>query len=219
MTWIRVAGLVGAVLFSAATARADKTAEAFVDPSSLAGGAFGFKNAIASNFAAKTYSVGALKQSGCKLKFQFKGLTGFADGEKMICLAGADANLAAFPLPTTPSVWFGNTIVVHVPYSTLTLKAASKADPADIGCGGPDATAINASTSCYKWSATYNPATTCAGQGGLWLANLTFVTGQELTDGLVGVCQWFNPAGGERLTPPATGLVARDGVTTRDTTP
>jgi hypothetical protein len=45
-------------------------------------------------------------------KIQFKGLSGFVDGEKLLCLAGAEANPVG-------AGFFGNSIVLHVPYSSL----------------------------------------------------------------------------------------------------
>ena len=207
-----------ACMLSAGMARADKSAQAFVDPSSLLGNANGFTNANSANLAAKTYSVGAAKQSGCKMKLQFKGLSGFVDGELMICLAGADACITS---PCNLSN-FGNSIVVLPKYSSLSLKSGTKADFADVGCGATNAVATGASVECYKYSAPYiaGIAATCNGGGGTWLPNPTFVAGGEATDGLVGLCQWFAPPnGGNRLTPPGTGLVAINGVATPDVVP
>jgi hypothetical protein len=202
---------LAAAVASASGARADKTASAFIDPATVHGGTNGFSNANSTNLAAKTYSVGAAKQSGCKMKIQFKGLSGFVGGEKMICLAGADACIAANPIPCGGG--FGNTIVLHVPYSSLSLKAATKADFADVDCGvATDATATNATVSCYKFDGGYDPAALCPGGGGLWIPNDTFVPGGEATDGLVGLCQYFTPS--TRLPAPGSALVARDGVST-----
>ena len=220
MRKIIVLAFAATIVVSASAARADKSANAFIDPSRVDGGTNGFSNAYCAlsagvctgNVPTKTYSVGAAKQSACKLKVQFQRLSGFADGEKMICPAGADACIATPPLAcagTGP----GTTIVLHVPYSSLSLKAATKADTADIGCASADAISTNTSIHCYKWDGGYNPVTTCSGQGGSWMANPNFVVGGEATDGLVGLCQWILGPG-TRLTPPGTGLVARDGLST-----
>ena len=190
-------------------ARADKSANAFVDPATEHGNTNGFENANSTNLVAKTYSVGAAKVSGCKMKVQFKGLHGFVDGEKLICLAGADACIAADPLPCSGG--FGNSIVLLVPYSGISLKAQTKADFSDIGCGATDATSINSGMTCYKFDAGYaaDPSAACAG---LWIPNDTYVPGSEAVDGMVGACQFFTA--GTRMTPPGTGIVARDGIST-----
>jgi hypothetical protein len=134
----------------------------------------------------------------------------------MICLAGADACIAADPLPC--GAGFGNSIVLHSIYSSLSLKSGTKADFADVDCGvATDATATNTTIFCYKFDGGYDPAALCGGGGGLWIANDTFVPGGEATDGLVGLCQYF--VGGARLPAPGTGLVARDGVSTPDKVP
>ena len=204
---------LAAAVFSAGAARADKTAQAFIDPATKRGNPAGFENAWNGNLVAKTYSVGAAKQSGCKIKLQFKGLHNFADGEKMICLLGADACIAAHPNPCAGG--FGNSVVLHVPYSALSLKAGTKADMADVDCGvASDATATNTSAFCYRFDNAYDPVNACPGGGGLWIPNPTFVGGAEATDGLVGLCQYFTP--GTRLPAPASALVARDGVSTPD---
>jgi hypothetical protein len=197
-----------AAIVSASAAHADKSASAFIDPAKLLGGTAGFTNANTSNLLAKTYSVGAAKTSGCKVKVQFKGLSGFADGEKMICLAGADSCIAADPMPCAGG--FGNSIVLHVPYSSLSLKAGTKADFADVDCGiATNAVSTNSSIHCYKWDAGYDPDAACTG---LWIPNATFVPGSEAIDGMVGLCQYF--VAGSRLPAPATPLVARDGLAT-----
>jgi hypothetical protein len=180
---------LAAAIVSASGARADKAANAFIDPATLLGNTNGFTNANSANLAAKTYSVGAAKTSGCKLKLQFKGLSGFVDGEKMICVAGADACIAVPPIPCSGG--FGNSIVIHAPYSALSAKAGTKADLGAIGCGGTDATATDSSIACYKFDALYDPAALCTGSAGAWLANPDFDPLSTATDGLVGLCQWF----------------------------
>lgn len=208
----RMLGLALAVtMASAGAAFADKAANAFIDPAKLLGGTAGFTNAHSTNLLAKTFSVGSAKTSGCKVKVQFKGLSGFISGEKMICLAGADACIAADPLPCSGG--FGNSIVLHVPYDGVSLKAQTKADFGDVDCGkATDAVSTNTSMHCYKFDTGYDPATLCSGGGGLWVPNPTFVPGEEAIDGLVGLCQYF--VSGARLPAPATPLVARDGLAT-----
>jgi hypothetical protein len=205
-----IVALAAAVALSAGAARADKSANAFVDPTST--GTNGFHNLYSGNKLAKTYSVGAAKTSGCKIKIQFKNLTGLAPGDKLICLAGADACIVPPPGSCT-GVRFGNTIVALLPYDPTLGKGGTKLDTRDIGCGGVDASATGSSIACYKPGA-YNPVTQCGADGGVWINNDTFAPGAEGSDGLLGLCQWFNPGVPNRLTPPGTGLVASDGVST-----
>jgi hypothetical protein len=205
-----IVALAAAVALSAGAARADKTAQAFADPSAT--GANGFHNLYSGNKLAKTYSVGAAKASGCKIKVQFKGLTGLASGDKLICILGADACIIPPPADCT-GLRFGNSVVTLVPYDTVLGKGATKVDTRDVGCGGVDASATNADITCYKPNIAYDPATQCAGQGGLWVPNPTFIPGTEATDGSPGLCQWFVP-GSQRLAGPGTGVVAVDGIST-----
>lgn len=208
---------------SAGVAQADKSANAFVDPSST--GANGFKNVYSGNKVAKTYSVGAAKQSGCKIKLQFKGLTSppTNNGDKLICLLGADACIVP-PPGDCSGVRFGNTIVALVPYDTTVRKGGTKLDTTifePAGCGALDATATNATITCYRPNAAYSvtstdpgsPGEQCGAQGGVWFPNPEFVPGAEKVDGLLGLCQWFAP-GSQRLTGPGTGVVAVAGVST-----
>jgi hypothetical protein len=206
-----ILALAAAVALSAGAARADKAANAFVDPTST--GAQGFKNVYSGNKLAKTYSVGGAKTSGCKIKVQFKGLTPpTANGDLLICLLGADACIVPPPGDCT-GTRFGNTVVGLVPYDTVLKKGGTKLDTGPIGCGGVDATATNTDITCYRPNGAYNPSTQCAGQGGVWLPNPDFVPGEEGTDGLLGLCQWF-VAGSQRLAGPGTPIVAVDGVST-----
>jgi hypothetical protein len=219
-----ILGFTTAILMiCAGAARADKTAQALIDPLYVSGSPSptGFINA--SNTCSpppgtcvkNVPTVGSVKQSGCKLKILIKGLTLFADLEEMICLAGADACIANPGIPC--GAGFGNTVVARVPFSTLTLKAQTKADFTDIGCGATNATATNTSMRCYRDDLAYDPELLCSGSLGLWTNNDTFVPATPATDGLVGHCQYFTP--GTRLAPPATALVARDGVSTPQTIP
>jgi len=214
-----ILALAAAVALSAGAARADKAANAFADPTGT--GANGFVNVYSGNKLAKTYTVGGAKTSGCKIKVSFKGLRPpTANGDKLICLLGADACIVPPPGNCT-GTRFGNTVVGIVPYDTILGKGGTKLDVGDIGCGGTDASAINADITCYRPNAAYSvstntpgsPAAQCAGQGGTWLPNPDFVPGAESTDGLVGLCQWFVP-GSQRLTGPGTPIVVVDGVST-----
>jgi hypothetical protein len=214
-----VVALAAAVALSAGAARADKSTQAFVDGSST--GANGFKNVYSGNKLAKTYSTGSAKASGCKIKISFKGLQApTANGDKLICLLGADACLVP-PPGNCNGTRFGNTVVALVPWDGTLLKGGTKIDTGPIGCGGVDASAVNADVTCYRPNAAYSvntntpgsPVAQCAAQGGTWINNADFVPGEEGTDGLLGLCQWFVP-GSQRLTGPGTGVVCVDGVST-----
>lgn len=209
--------LAAAVALSAGAARADKGAEPFVDPSST--GANGFVNVYSGNKLAKTYSVGGAKTSGCKIKISFKGLRPpTANGDKLICILGADACIVPPPGSCT-GVRFGNSVVSLVPWDGVLLKGGTKVDTGGIGCGGVDASATNADVTCYRPNAAYSvttntpgsPAAQCGAQGGTWLPNPDFVPGEEASDGLLGLCQWFVP-GSQRLAGPGTAVVAVDGI-------
>ena len=210
--------LAAAVALSAGAARADKTTEAFTDPTST--GANGFKNVYSGNKLAKTYSVGSAKASGCKIKIQFKGLGApTANGDKLICLLGADACIVPPPGDCT-GARFGNTVVALVPYDTVLKKGSTKVDTGPLGCGLVDASATGADITCFRPDAAYGVTTNTVGSaadqcetaGGTWAPNNDFVSGEEATDGLLGLCGFANE--GDRLAGPGSGIVAVDGIST-----
>jgi hypothetical protein len=180
----------------------DKIGSSFVDNTSLSGGSNGFTNAISTN---AVYSVGASKSAACKLKVQFKGLTGLSDGDLLICLPGADVKATGLPAGGA-----GNSVAMTVKWTALTGKALGKADLRNIagglGCGSVDSISWNGELDCYLPDGGYNAATQCASDGGLWLA-----PADPTKDNLLGICQGV--VLGFRLTPPGSGLLAVQGST------
>jgi hypothetical protein len=192
--WLVVAAFVMA---GNAALAADKSIEAFVDPSSVVGGLNGFTN--------QEVSTGKSKAGKCKMVIKFGGLAGFAAGDKLICIAGADVR-ATLGLP--PGL-VGNSVVVHVVADGFGA-AKGKANLTNIGCGTiSDAISINGSLVCYKPDLSYNPPAACAGAipPMLWVPPTT-----TPTDQLVGLCQGFVAGAGERLPPPTSGVVAQQGL-------
>lgn len=178
----------------------DKESSSFVDNTSLSGGSNGFTNGISTNLV---FSTGSSKASACKVKVQFKGLTGLSDGDELICIPGAD--VLGGPLPPGGA---GNSVVMNVVWTALTGKGLGKADLRNfaIGCGAVDAVNWNGELNCYLPDGAYNPATQCASDGGIWLAPL-----DPDKDNLLGICQGV--VLGFRITPPGSGLVAIHGST------
>ena len=191
-----------ALVVAASTSWAgDKSGEAFVDTSSLAGGSNGFTNGISTNLV---YSTGASKSAACKIKVQFKGLTGLADGAELICIGSADVKASIFPAGA------GNSALLTAVWDQLTGKALGKADlrrvAGGVGCGSLDAINYDNDMDCYLPDAGYDPATQCATDGALWVA-----AAAESTDNFLGICQGGAP--GFRITPPGSGLLASQGAT------
>lgn len=198
-------------LGSAALAGGDKTSETCVDISSLNGGSNGFVNGSSSS---------KIKSGGCKLQVQLKGLSGISDGDILICLGEADVRATALP----PGA-FGNSVVLRGVAKAGSLKM--KADLAAIGCGAAGVTAINwnGNLKCYKPDATYTDVTndaanwkaTCLASGtnmvplpnpGLDVAN-----DDPVKVNLLGLCQGFTADAGERINPPTSGEICRQGQT------
>jgi hypothetical protein len=194
----------------------DKTAEAFVDPSSLGGGANGFTNILSTGGT----SSGTTKSGSCLLQVQLKGLTGFADGAVLICIAEADVRAAALGGGANT---FGNSVVLRA--SVKAGGAKLKADLKKVGCGSSDVIALNGFTSCYEPDADYsnvddtaagtNWEEACLGAGMAPVANPSVappaIDPGPVKDGLLGLCQGFAPNAGERIPRPATGLIAEQG--------
>jgi hypothetical protein len=178
---------------------ADKVASSYVDTTSLSGGSAGFTNGISTN---ATYSTGSSKSSSCKIKIQFKGVTGLSDGDELICLPGADVKAVSLPPGGA-----GNSVAMTVVYSALTGKAQGKADlrkiEGGLGCGSQDAISYNGELDCYLPDAGYDAEAACAG---IWLA-----PDATSTDNLLGICQGVVP--GFRIGTPASALLAEQGST------
>jgi len=196
-------GLIAAAALAVAAGTGwagDKQGNSFVDISSLSGGSNGFTNGISTNLV---FSVGASKSSSCKLKVQFKGLTGLSDGDLLICLPGADVKAAGLPAGGA-----GNSVVMNVEWTALTGKGIGKADLRNfaLGCGSTDAISWNGELDCYLPDGAYNPATQCGSDGGLWLAPT-----DPTKDNILGICQ--GAVLGFRITPPSSGLLAEQGGT------
>jgi len=190
-----VCALAAGVAFSAvAWAGGDKSSTAFVDPSSLDGGANGFTNGVSS---------GSSKSSGCTTQIKIKGLTGLNDGDQVICIGSADVKAAALPPGGA-----GNSVVWTVPVAAGQIKLKSSVAIIDVGgnhCGSTKATAINSDARCYKPDGAYNPQTACGTIPGIWIA------APANTTGLVGLCQ--GTAVGQRIPPPSSGEICRTGMT------
>jgi len=198
------------------SAGGDKTAEAFVDPSSLAGGANGFTNILSTGGT----SSGKSKSGKCLLQLQFKGLAGFADGALLICIAEADVRASALGGGVNT---FGNSVVFRAEVKSGGAK--SKGDLKKIGCGSSDAIALNGFLRCYEPDADYsNPDDTAPGtnweeeclSAGMAPAPNPSVAPPAIDpgpakDGLLGLCQGFLANGGERIPAPPTGLIAEQG--------
>lgn len=200
-TFIVASALVVGLMTSASLA-ADKIGSSFVDNTSLSGGSNGFTNGISTNLV---FSTGASKSASCKLKVQFKGVAGLSDGDALICLPAAEVKAAGLPASGA-----GNSVVMEAVYSTLTLKAQGKADLTNIigglGCGSTDAISWSGEMDCYLPDGSYNAATQCGSDGGIWLA-----PDDPTKDNLIGICQGV--ALGFRITPPSSGLLAVQGST------
>jgi len=185
----------GVAFATVAWAGGDKAATAFVDVSSVDGGANGFSNGVSS---------GQNKTGGCTTQIKMKGLTGVSLGDQIICTGNADVVAP----PAIPSPGAGNSAVWRVPAIAGGLKLKSSLAIVDVGgnhCGATKVISYNAETRCYKPDPGYDPAAKCATIPGIWLA------APANTTGLLGVCQ--GTALGQRIPPPASGEIARTGST------
>lgn len=188
----------------------DANSEAFVDPSSIAGGANGFTNIISSGGT----SSGKSKAGKCLLQIQFKGISGYADGTQLICIAEADVRASALPAGL-----YGNSIVLRGVFKAGGAKF--KADLKKVGCGSADAIAIKGYMKCYAPNAAYtdtsSPGTNwqaaCSAAGMIAIPNpsLSPVDPGPAKDSLLGLCQGLAANAGQRINPPASGLVAEQG--------
>ena len=182
---------------------ADKSSSSFVDASSLAGGSNGFSNGVSS---------GKDKAASCKVKIQIKGLTGFSDGDQIICIASADVRSAALGNAAS-GIPVGNSVVILAPWSDLKQQAQGKADLSLIGCGTTTAINVGGDLECYKPDAAYladlaGAATACTGNTGMFWGNPSSTP----KDNLVGLCQGTLAAGaGARIDPPSSGKILQHG--------
>jgi hypothetical protein len=183
----------GVAFATVAWAGGDKAATAFVDVSNS--GTNGFTNGTSS---------GQSKTGGCTTQIKFKGLTGVAAGDMLICTGSAD--VIAPPIFNPPGA--GNSVVWQVPAIAGGLKIKSSVAIISVAgqhCGGTTALSYNAETRCYKPDPGYDPQTACGTIPGIWVAAPTNTTG------LVGLCQ--GTAVGQRIPAPSSGEIARTGMT------
>ena len=177
-----------------AMAGGDKSSNAFVDTSSIAGGANGFVNGTSS---------GVSKSSGCTIQVQLKGVTGLGDGDQVICIGSADVRALLLPGGG------GNSVVWRAPAKKGAIKIKNSVSVIDVAgqhCGSGNTVSWNATTTCYKPDATYDPATACNGVPGKG-----WIPAPAGTVNLLGLCQ--GGAVGQRIPPPSSGVIAETGMT------
>lgn len=189
-----------------AWAGGDKSQESFVDITSLAGGSAGF-----TNFGV---SVGKSKSGKCQLQVQLKGLTGYADGAVLICLAEADIRATLLGAANT----FGNSVVLRGTVKTGQLKI--KADLADIGCGSSQAINWNGGLTCFAPDANFtdlsndlvNWKSDCSGATMLPLANPEATASSDPAKvNLLGLCQGLTANTAQRIPPPGSAKICQQG--------
>ncbi len=181
---------------SLAMAGTDKTQAAFVDVSSVNGGLNGFTNGTSS---------GKSKSGGCTAQIQLKGLTGLSDGALVICTGSADV-----VVPTLPGGRGGNSIVWRAPVKSGGINVKNSFAVIDVGgnhCGSAKTVSYNSDTRCYLPDSGYDPAAACAGAGMFWVA------APAGTVNMLGLCQGLSGSEGQRIPPPASGEIARTGMT------
>jgi hypothetical protein len=182
----------------------DKVAETFADNTSVTGNGVSWNNATV---------TAKLKSGKCKIQIQFKDALAAIEGEQIICIAEADVRTTSLP----PGV-YGNSVVMAGTVSGGKLKI--KADLSQVGCGSlGDAVAFNGGATCYRADANYTDPNDL--NLGNWkqvclnaataMAPLPSIGDPPLEDDLLGLCQSLNPAGGERIDPPASAVLAVQG--------
>lgn len=181
---------------SAAMAGGDKVTTAFVDTSSVAGGANGFTNGV---------SVGTSKSGGCTIQIAMKNLnqTTIPDGSLLICIGSADVRAAA--LGPNPA---GNSVVWTVPAKAGKLAIKNTVAVLDVGgnhCGTTQTVSFNSDTACFLPDGAYDPATACSAASGLW------IPAPVGTVNMKGLCQMFTL--GARIGNPSSGKIASTGMT------
>lgn len=199
-----------AVLLAATTgawAGGDKGQDSYVDNTSVAGGSAGFTNGVSS---------GKSKSGSCKLQIQLKGLTGYNDGDILICIAEADIRAAALGASA-----FGNSVVMRGAVKSGQLKI--KADFTAIGCASTTSINWNSDVKCYAPDANYtnlsndavnwkNSCTTAGGMVPIPNAEATPASDPAKVN-LLGLCQGLTPNVQQRINPPASALICRQGAT------
>jgi hypothetical protein len=150
------------------------------------------------------------QQKGCKLQIKAKGLTGLADGDVIICIAGTD--VIAPPTILPPGA--GNAIILTGEAKAGGLKI--KADLTEALCGTNAAVSFNTEMSCYLDDPLYRTpggtwVTGCTNVGSVPIANPSAdpdtLKVNDTQNVVVGLCQNFATLGA-RPDPPASSLIA-----------
>lgn len=208
---MRRTALVGSLLLAvgvpALAGPKDQASNTMVAMQSLSG------NAVVNNFNTAI----SVKSKGCPLQLAMKGLSGVGDGDLIICVAEAD--VIAPPALPNPA---GNSVVVALEVSKGSVKG--KIDLAEIGCGAQDSVNFNSNLKCYLDDGVFlgsNDATnwkaSCQAAGMIAVANpatapakLKLNPDQNI---VVGLCQGLSQ--GQRINPPSSLEIARQGALTR----
>jgi len=152
-----------------------------------------------------------IQAKGCKLQIKAKGLQSVVDGQKIICIAGADVIS-----PPALTALAGNSVVFVG--DVKGGKLGIKADLTEIQCGTADAIQVNGDVTCYLDDAAYRTPTgtwqgACTGAGGAAGANAATdpdtLKSDPTQNVIVGLCQAF--VAGVRIGPPASAEIARLG--------
>lgn len=198
-----------------AWAGGDKQADAFVDASSLGGGANGFTNGT---------SVGKLKAGGCKWSGQLKSLnmTAVPDGAHVICVSGAEVRSGLLPAET------GNSVIFRGVAKGGQVKMKADLTTMDIGglhCGTSMATSWGGETKCFLGSGapggdadyddendSINWVSKCTAAGMIVVKSTLWIPGADPAKvNVLGLCQGTAP--NQRIADPVGAEVARQGQT------
>lgn len=153
-----VAALAAAMcLPGLALAGGTKSANNYVNPVDVSAPALpDITGAVGTTFT-NGVSQGASKgDSGCKVSFQFKGLTGIADGQNIICVSNATVSASSFNLQISTG------LIVNIPMKKGGGKASIDLAAEGTGCsksGGPQnpTKAYASQVTCYEPDPGYNP--------------------------------------------------------------
>jgi hypothetical protein len=190
----------------------DQTKDSLIGPQAIAGN-------VTVNNATTAFSFQA---KGCKLQIKAKGLQGVSDGDKIICIAGADVRADAIPNGA------GNALILLGEAKSGGLGI--KADLTEIGCGGSNQINFNGKLTCYLDDATYTATDVMTPPAGGWQQDCTtsFAAGTVAAPNCVanpttckklkvdtskpiilGLCQGFLPGSlGNTLAGPTSALIA-----------
>jgi hypothetical protein len=168
----------------------DKTQEALINPTDVAGNASWDNTVVATK----------VKTGKCKVQIQFKDASG-VEGQEVICLGEADVISSTLAPPGA-----GNGVVMKGIVSGGKLKIKGKMT--GVGCGSEAAITLNSAVTCYEEDPTYDPAVACASMPGLWVPQGSIV--EVKPDSIVGLCQGVTL--GARIAPPASPLLAVQGM-------